>query len=718
MAADSTETKDTVGKVRDKFNQWLQGQFQGKVFLALDNYSFPVKRDQILTQDFAAIWSQANKNLDGQRSQKFRHQLKKLLAPQPAHEHCKVCHRDDVEPDKLKPVNQNDQKSPSACPVCCQMFELGEDLFRVDAVVRSPKETEKRKGSFGNLQMSDATYHLFRNYENINIKDNEILFLVNDWNLKHYHRKKNSTTPLFLGNYSKTVTDQVEENNQTTLITRSITASELAKASQGIKRVSYIRMDVDNLGQIFARGLKASKQQTLPQIASLSRQMTYFFKVYLNSLAEDRDNNLPQDENYTKIDLPKKGEKRDNLLFIYAGGDDLFISGAWNEVVEFGFDVDQSFRAYTGYNPDITISAGIDIAIPKFPLYQAAAESGDAEDAAKGNGRDSLTLFSETFKWDEWLGSKQISIETVESKDKKYWQQVATKPKAPELLGVFPIVERLNSKQLGRDYARNFVRNLVNVSNLQRQKLKEIADKRRETNYQHEDKDIKYYLHLPQIAYTLDRLPKNVLDDDDFRKALKNPYNAPYYRAIAIEQELTDNNTKTATKDGKTYARIKGRNNPARLIVRDCHLQPESADKLKKIDTGLYMTEWKFENSIDRITAAANPRQFERVPGGSMFKFEMVYTVEDKEQAVEDLKNLAIALAVLEDDALGGHGSRGYGKISFTNLQLFYRDLSSLQTIGQPTNELGNFADTESLLSGFETLTGEIQAQLLEGSDQ
>ena len=120
-------------------------------------------------------------------------------------------------------------------------------------------------------------------------------------------------------------------------------------------------------------------------------------------------------------------------------------------------------------------------------------------------------------------------------------------------------------------------------------------------------------------------------------------------------------------------------------------MQSASAEKLKKVDTGLYMTEWKFENSIDRITAAANPRQFERVPKGSIFEFEMVYTVEDKDQAVEDLKNLAIALAILEDDALGGHGSRGYGKIRFENLQLSYRDLSSLQTIGQPTSELGKF---------------------------
>ena len=187
--------------------------------------------------------------------------------------------------------------------------------------------------------------------------------------------------------------------------------------------------------------------------------------------------------------------------------------------------------------------------------------------------------------------------------------------------------------------------------------------------------------------------------------------------AVAKEQELEYDSKQTKEKDGEIYAKIKGRNSPARLIVRDSHLQAESAEKLKKVDTGLYMTEWKFENSIDRITAAANPRQFERVPAGSKFDFELVYTVEDKEQAVKDLQNIAIALAILEDDALGGHGSRGYGKIRLENLQLFYRDLSDFQTMQLANEPIQTFTDTANLLSGFENLTNQIQQKLLASSN-
>ena len=68
---------------------------------------------------------------------------------------------------------------------------------------------------------------------------------------------------------------------------------------------------------------------------------------------------------------------------------------------------------------------------------------------------------------------------------------------------------------------------------MQEEKIKEAKEK-------HPDQvnDIRYYLHLPKVAYTLARLPDKVLDDSDFRKSLKSPYNAPYFRAIATWIEL------------------------------------------------------------------------------------------------------------------------------------------------------------------------------------
>ncbi|MBH8578083.1 type III-A CRISPR-associated RAMP protein Csm3 [Nostocaceae cyanobacterium CENA369] len=190
----------------------------------------------------------------------------------------------------------------------------------------------------------------------------------------------------------------------------------------------------------------------------------------------------------------------------------------------------------------------------------------------------------------------------------------------------------------------------------------------------------------------------------------------------ATEEGLFSDKNRTRTIEGQNCVQVnRGRNAPARLIIRDSHLVTESAEKLKQVDTGLYMTEWKFENGIDRVTAAANPRQLERVPAGSKFKFELVYTVEDANQAIEDLQNIAIALAILEDDALGGHGSRGYGKVKFQHFNFSYRSLAQYRQITNTPGASGiqpfePIANTQELLNNFTNLSDYIN-RLLPGNE-
>lgn len=126
-------------------------------------------------------------------------------------------------------------------------------------------------------------------------------------------------------------------------------------------------------------------------------------------------------------------------------------------------------------------------------------------------------------------------------------------------------------------------------------------------------------------------------------------------------------------------------NQPARLCVRDARLTEESLKELDAIDTGLQYTELKFENALDRITAAANPRQIERVPAGTRFRFEMVYTAEteNKAEIETDLKNLLGCLNMLHDDYLGGHGSRGYGQVKIE----FHQDPIIVRKVDYYLNE-------------------------------
>jgi len=109
---------------------------------------------------------------------------------------------------------------------------------------------------------------------------------------------------------------------------------------------------------------------------------------------------------------------------------------------------------------------------------------------------------------------------------------------------------------------------------------------------------------------------------------------------------------------------------PTRLVVRDVFLTAESKELLRDADTDLPFTEVKYEAVIDRVTSAANPRPLERVPADTVFgPFEMVFSIYGPGDLLL-LPKLIEALRLLEDDYLGGSGSRGSGRIRFEDLTI------------------------------------------------
>lgn len=110
---------------------------------------------------------------------------------------------------------------------------------------------------------------------------------------------------------------------------------------------------------------------------------------------------------------------------------------------------------------------------------------------------------------------------------------------------------------------------------------------------------------------------------------------------------------------------------PARICVRDVALTQESRERLERSRTDLPFTEVKWEAAIDRITSAAVPRQMERVPAGAVFgPFEFIFNVYEDRDISELFPRFLHALALMEDDYLGGQGTRGSGKIAFQNMSL------------------------------------------------
>jgi CRISPR-associated protein Csm3 len=136
---------------------------------------------------------------------------------------------------------------------------------------------------------------------------------------------------------------------------------------------------------------------------------------------------------------------------------------------------------------------------------------------------------------------------------------------------------------------------------------------------------------------------------------------------------------------------------PARLAVYDAPLDADSITAAMRENLDDEITEVKSENAIDRITSQANPRTLERVPAGARFKVRMVLDIlceEDKALVAR----LIAGLRLLEDDALGGGGSRGSGRIRFANLAVVWRG-EAFYTSGVAEAELAAGADLGAVQS-------------------
>jgi CRISPR-associated protein Csm3 len=136
---------------------------------------------------------------------------------------------------------------------------------------------------------------------------------------------------------------------------------------------------------------------------------------------------------------------------------------------------------------------------------------------------------------------------------------------------------------------------------------------------------------------------------------------------------------------------------PARLTIYDAPLVVESITPQMRENLDDELTEVKSENAVDRITSQANPRTLERVPAGARFKTRLVMDVLCPEDAPLFLRVME-GLRLLEDDTLGGGGSRGSGRVSFSKLRLVWRGKNHYAT-GAPEKEIGAGATLAAIQS-------------------
>jgi CRISPR-associated protein Csm1 len=136
---------------------------------------------------------------------------------------------------------------------------------------------------------------------------------------------------------------------------------------------------VDGLGAVFS-GIELD---SFAKYSALSRSLDYFFKGYLNEIWR---NNL---------------DFKENTQIIYSGGDDLFIIGRWDYLIEFAEKIQEEFERWICFNSELGISGGIAVVTPKFPISKAADMSKEYESRAKKHlyPKDEDTKVNKNDKW-------------------------------------------------------------------------------------------------------------------------------------------------------------------------------------------------------------------------------------------------------------------------------------------------------------------------------
>ena len=152
----------------------------------------------------------------------------------------------------------------------------------------------------------------------------------------------------------------------------------IANESTGRKMLGYLKADVDNLGAIFAFGLK--ENSTVSRIATMSRMLDVFFSGYMQRLIE---------------------EKYPEIYTVYSGGDDILVIGPWDSIITFAVELNARFKQFTCNNENITLSAGIAFVKHNYPVFRAVEMADNALDTSKGPDKNSLTVFGQTEKWDD-----------------------------------------------------------------------------------------------------------------------------------------------------------------------------------------------------------------------------------------------------------------------------------------------------------------------------
>lgn len=314
---------------------------------------------------------------------------------------CGLCHhslKESLLSDYMAERGDNEEKL-QVCPQCNGMYYLGKMM-----IDRNP---DRESTFFVVLNREEPDSILlpapFHDQWLKAVTPSEGKEYMRDGVIERIYSKNDSTTSdviatrLWVGDYAAREDGKI-------LDFADLAERSGGEGETGICRLGILRADVDWLGAVFMAGLPKT-YGTLSRYASMSRSLSMFFAGIISHICRKE---LPKGQQPFYLFHEKKGSRAVHI--VYSGGDDIFIAGAWDDLLELSVDLRRAFRSYT--NGQLSFSAGLGLFSPTYPVIRMASDTGEMEDGAKKKNdavKDSLALFGRNeledslpvFRWKE-----------------------------------------------------------------------------------------------------------------------------------------------------------------------------------------------------------------------------------------------------------------------------------------------------------------------------
>jgi len=406
-----------IDELEDEFNRQFIDKFNAELYLIL--VSHDVSFDDLM--NYSNISSKSSKLIGQKKKNKFLNQFDHLFKEESDDEDIKLC---QLCGNKIEHDISNEEYE--ICNECSTQEFFGKIVSNAKYMVTYESYTEFKFTFFGlNYSFFDSPEDVI-NFVNFNSYNNFHIYKLNDTNFIDIADKiyiKNVFFDFkFIGN-----TVPYRDNEV-------LTFKELSRLTKGLNKIGVLKMDVDNLGEIFYKGFSGNSKLNIYRISSLSFFLDFFFlglinniankfKVYTNCGSYEDDfieiKNFDETgyhpffkpKDYFKVPSNLEQFSTSTIYINYSGGDDLLVFGPYDDIINFSIVLRDQFKKWTGFNSSINISAGIGVYNYMFPIGNASIEVESFLNKSKNCGKDKITIFNQTLSWDDVgsiIGFKRI----------------------------------------------------------------------------------------------------------------------------------------------------------------------------------------------------------------------------------------------------------------------------------------------------------------------